>query len=159
MQDPAHRPNQNHSSRGQNYKSLSFFNVFHPNKYIFSLFLVWLCLLARAGAVQAQQKLDLSIASVRSAYAEQLAEQDQMAKEHAWAVARKQGWSPKKQVGNVLYELMAIRDGRVYMNITNNKNAAISTATDLVRNTAPYNLNGSGLTVGIWDGGAVLSTH
>jgi len=56
-------------------------------------------------------------------------------------------------------ELMFVENGRPYYYATDNANAAISTATDLVRNTSPYNLNGEGYTVGIWDGGSVLSTH
>ena len=54
---------------------------------------------------------------------------------------------------------MKIENGKVYIYATNNVNAAISTGADLIRNTAPYNLNGTGTTVGIWDGGAVRSTH
>ena len=42
---------------------------------------------------------------------------------------------------------------------TLNANAAISTGANLVRQTAPYNLNGSGIKVGIWDGGSVRNTH
>ncbi|MBN8460493.1 MAG: S8 family serine peptidase [Verrucomicrobia bacterium] len=41
---------------------------------------------------------------------------------------------------------------------TYNSNAAISTAASLVR-VAPYNLSGTGITVGIWDGGSARSTH
>ena len=42
---------------------------------------------------------------------------------------------------------------------TLNANAAISTGANLVRQTAPYNLSGSGIKVGIWDGGSVRNTH
>lgn len=43
---------------------------------------------------------------------------------------------------------------------TYNVNAAISTAADQIRNrTDPCDLNGEGLTVGIWDGGGVRATH
>jgi len=34
---------------------------------------------------------------------------------------------------------------------THNVNAAISTGANLIRNVAPYNLNGQGITVGVWD--------
>ncbi len=41
-----------------------------------------------------------------------------------------------------------------------NVNAAISSAADLVRSTAPYNVNGSGWTFGLWEvGGIPLLTH
>lgn len=41
---------------------------------------------------------------------------------------------------------------------THNVNAAISTGANLLR-LAPYSVTGSGLTVGIWDGGGVRTTH
>ncbi len=55
-------------------------------------------------------------------------------------------------------ELMAIRNGKPIYYSTQNENAAISTAADLVRNE-PYNSDGSGLTVGVWDAGSVLASH
>jgi hypothetical protein len=42
---------------------------------------------------------------------------------------------------------------------TLNVNAAISTGANLIRQTAPYNLDGSGIKVGVWDGGSVRNTH
>jgi len=43
---------------------------------------------------------------------------------------------------------------------TENVNAAISTAANLVRATAPYNVNGAGVTIGQWEAGGVLrQTH
>jgi hypothetical protein len=41
---------------------------------------------------------------------------------------------------------------------TKNRNAAISTGADLLA-PAPYNLTGSGIKAGVWDGGSVRSTH
>jgi len=41
---------------------------------------------------------------------------------------------------------------------TENVNAAISTAANLVH-AAPYGLTGSGVTVGVWDAGAIRATH
>ncbi|MDD2240863.1 MAG: S8 family serine peptidase, partial [Kiritimatiellae bacterium] len=42
--------------------------------------------------------------------------------------------------------------------ITLNKNAAISSAANLLY-PVPYNLDGTGVKVGVWDAGAVLNTH
>jgi len=42
---------------------------------------------------------------------------------------------------------------------TLNANAAISTGANLIRQTAPYNLDGSGIKVGVWDAGSVRNTH
>jgi len=47
--------------------------------------------------------------------------------------------------------------GEVLYFITHNVNAAISTAADVLR--TQYNLTGSGLVIGMWDGGAGRSTH
>jgi hypothetical protein len=49
-------------------------------------------------------------------------------------------------------------EGPLYRN-TLNINAAISTGANLIRQTAPYNLDGSGVKVGVWDGGSILNTH
>lgn len=57
------------------------------------------------------------------------------------------------------FELMRLDDGRPVYYITTNVNAAISTAANLVRNTSPFNVDGTGIVVGIWDAGSVLSTH
>ncbi|MEI8294711.1 MAG: S8 family serine peptidase [bacterium] len=42
--------------------------------------------------------------------------------------------------------------------VTNNKNAAISTAANLIQ-ASPYGLDGSGVKVGVWDAGSIRSTH
>jgi len=82
-----------------------------------------------------------------------------LAKQAAWQQTLSQGWLLSEQIGNVRRELMAIRGGVVYVMKTLNVNAAVSTAVDLVRNVAPYELSGLGQTVGIWDGGVVRASH
>ena len=61
--------------------------------------------------------------------------------------------------GRSTWSLHSVENGYPVYLITHNVNAAISTAADLVRNTAPYSVDGSGLTVGVWDGGAIRPTH
>jgi hypothetical protein len=56
-------------------------------------------------------------------------------------------------------ELMAIRNGRPIYYTTLNKNAAISTAANLLHSSSPYNIAGSNVTVGVWDGGHARATH
>ena len=80
-------------------------------------------------------------------------------KANAWAIAEAQGWATKGYVNGKTFELMAIENGNVYIYETCNANAGISIAVDKIRNTFPYDVNGAGLTVGIWDGGAVRPTH
>jgi hypothetical protein len=49
-------------------------------------------------------------------------------------------------------------DGRPLFLMTHNVNAAISTNASLTR-TGAYNLKGTGMTIGVWDGGAARTTH
>ena len=98
---------------------------------------------------------NLKSAASRAARVAQLREQSMASREEAWKRAAAEGWSPKGDG----YELQAIRGNRVYIDHTRNVEAAISTAANLVRNTAPYNVSGIGRTVGVWDEGSVRITH
>ncbi len=80
-------------------------------------------------------------------------------KEEAQLWAAVHGVEMRYDDGTHVVELMAIRGGRPIYYATRNSNAAVSTAANLVRETAPYNVDGAGLTVGVWDGGSVLTTH
>lgn len=58
-----------------------------------------------------------------------------------------------------IQEIADIRpDGRPLYRTTHNVNAAISTGANLLR-VSPYSLSGSGITIGLWDGGSARSTH
>jgi hypothetical protein len=57
---------------------------------------------------------------------------------------------------SILYDF---RDEEPLYRATLNANAAISTGANLIRQTPPYNLDGSGIKVGVWDGGSVRNTH
>ncbi len=116
------------------------------------------CALANVPAY-GQPVVDLSEPTLRQQAVERLATESHLRKAAAWEIAERQGWIPKGQIGNTLFELMAIDGDRVYVYKTCNLNAAISIGVDLIRNTPPYNLTGAGLTVGLWDGGAPRTTH
>ena len=60
--------------------------------------------------------------------------------------------------GGKYVELVDWVDGKPLYLSTNNVNAAISTGADLLR-PAPYSLSGSGVVIGLWDGGAARSSH
>jgi subtilisin family serine protease len=122
--------------------------------------LLLLCLLAALPAFAAEnERPNLGVPETRQQVVEQLMLESRGAKGAAWVLAQRQGWSPKGQVNGRLFELMAIDNGRVYTYVTTNVNAAISTGVNLIRNVSPYNLNGAGLTAGIWDGGLVRASH
>lgn len=55
-------------------------------------------------------------------------------------------------------ELMQFDGDRPVYAITHNVNAAISTGASLLQ-AAPFSITGAGVTVGVWDGGAVRATH
>ena len=118
--------------------------------------LVMLCVPA---ACPAQEEGVFARPGARAAYVQQAAQRARAEKVEAMAWARVRGVPVRVDDGNRLMELMFLRDGRPVYNVTHNANAAISTAADLVRDTAPFNVDGAGHTAGVWDGGAVLSTH
>jgi subtilisin family serine protease len=97
--------------------------------------------------------------NARSQMVERLSQASRQRKAAAWSLAQSQGWAPRVNVGRTTIELMAIEGDRVYSYRTCNANAAISIAADSVRDAAPYDVNGLGLVVGIWDAGAARPTH
>ena len=102
---------------------------------------------------------DLRHAGIRRRRVDRLENFARSEKAAAWARAAKEGWASRWTEGRAFCELMAIRNGKPYVYTTLNEKAAISTAADLVRLTAPYDVDGSGTRVGIWDGGAVRASH
>lgn len=57
-----------------------------------------------------------------------------------------------------IVEIMDFAGSKPLFFTTTNVDAAISTGANLLQ-SAPYSVNGSGFTVGIWDGGGVRTTH
>lgn len=114
---------------------------------------------ANAQDVTAEAQWNLGDSAERVRISASLQAQAVAAKNVAWARAAAEGWTARGGAGQRMFELMGIRNNRPVFYSTDNVNAAISTAANLVRNTAPYNLNGSGLIAGVWDGGGVRNTH
>lgn len=110
-------------------------------------------------SLAAQRRVCLSDAAVRRQAAARLERAQQAAKTEAWARARQEGWVPRETHQRVSVELMAIRGNKVYAYVTHNANAAISTAADQIRRTAPYDVSGTNHLVGVWDAGDVRATH
>lgn len=128
--------------------------------YVFILLAVMLLITSNAqGVPNPRQKLDLDISSVKAAYVAELTEKSRAAKTKAEAWAKARGIPIRRVREHQVSELMFLLNDRPVFFKTLNAEAAVITATDLVRDTAPYNLNGSGQIAGIWDAGAVRSTH
>ncbi len=117
-------------------------------------------LLALTAWTLAARGQDLSDPALRAARVEQLREQARQRQEAAWARARQLGL-PVRGVtpGGRVFELQDFVGNEPKYYITHNLNAAISTGANLIRNTSPFNVNGTGLTAGVWDGGAVRASH
>ena len=79
--------------------------------------------------------------------------------DQAYGLARRGGWEAKGDTDDFAFELQGIDGLYVLMNRTMNNKAAISTTADLVRNTLPYNVDGSNILVGVWDAGSIRTTH
>lgn len=115
---------------------------------------------AQSVSVDAANVIDLRTPGRRAAAVQLLRDDAMQRRQQAQirmlqAGGRVRGFTPS----GAYYELVDFDDGQPVYLTTNNVNAAISTGADQIRNTAPYNLNGAGLTVGIWDGGYVRTTH
>lgn len=124
-----------------------------------AIFFILLCLLSGLAIAGDISIVNLRDPLVRRQRVEYLSGQSLERKGSAAAAARIWGRPIREQRGDDLFEVMAVEANRVYAYKTCNVNSAISIGADLIRNTAPYNLDGTGLTVGLWDGGGALVSH
>jgi len=128
-------------------------------RYLFGTVIFFASGVAALGAAPEVPRADLSNARVRAAIVQSLRDQSLRRKQAAWAAARSQGWAAKWQVRDTIFELMGFAEGKPLVYKTCNLNSAISIGVDKIREPSPYELNGDALVVGIWDSGAVRSTH
>lgn len=98
-------------------------------------------------------------ANTREREVSRLARQSRADKQTVTERAMKEGWDPAWKTDSGSSQLMAIKNGKPYVFITHNREAAISIGVDQVRNVEPFNLSGRGETVGLWDAGHPLGTH
>lgn len=61
--------------------------------------------------------------------------------------------------GHKVSILYAFRGDAPLYRTTQNSNAAVSSGAAAIRQSAPYNLDGSGVKVGVWDAGSVRNSH
>ncbi len=103
--------------------------------------------------------VDISRAEDRINVVQRYAEIQKARKEKAVAKAMAAGLPVRWQGADGRISEIESFDGTqpVYF-ATQNANAAISTGANLLR-VSPYSLSGSGITIGMWDGGSGRSTH
>ena len=104
---------------------------------------------------------DLSNPVVRAFVVARMSEMQEAQHEDALAKAERLGIPVRIEgPGRKVSILYTFRGDEPLYRTTLNANAAISTGANLLRDGgAPYGLTGSGLRVGVWDGGSVRSTH
>ncbi len=116
---------------------------------------------AHAGAPDSVPRgLNLRSSAGRAAAVQAFHQRSTAARELAEALAKARGWPIRGELPDgTAFELIGTGDQGFRYLATANANAAISTAADQIRNTAPYHLSGVGYTIGMWDAGSVRATH
>ncbi|MCU0794235.1 MAG: hypothetical protein MUE42_15630 [Opitutaceae bacterium] len=111
-----------------------------------------------ADLLEAEQG-DLSDPAVRERVVGRLREIEQTRRAAAEREAASRGLPVRvERAGGVVQELVAFENGQPVYFTTHNLSAAISSGASALR-AAPYNLTGSGVKVGVWDGGSVRASH
>ncbi len=108
-------------------------------------------ILEQAGDLSVPENRARAVARMREVEARQRPALQALARERGWA------WRIGRPDGSV-QELAGVERGRPVYFTTHNAQAAISTGANLLQQ-APFGLDGTGVTVGVWDGGAVRVSH
>ncbi len=105
------------------------------------------------------EKADLSNPVVREFVVARMSEMEEARYESVVEKANRLGIPLRIEgPGNKVSVLHDFDGDRPVYRTTQNRNAAISSGANLLA-PAPYNLNGSGVKVGVWDAGSVRNTH
>lgn len=105
------------------------------------------------------EKADLSNPIVREFVVARMTEMEEARYESVTEKAKRLGIPLRIEgPGNKVSILYDFRGDEPLYRTTQNTNAAISSGANLLA-PAPYNLNGSGIKVGVWDAGSVRNTH
>ncbi len=126
-------------------------------KFIIVIFLLVVTTLCVAAPIENAAFNDKS---VRAAKVKELREKAEREKAEVVEWAEKHDFNIHTVVDGRVIELMRIdSEGRPVFYTTFNREAAISTGANLVREITPYNVDGSSLTVGVWDEGVAYVNH
>jgi len=123
-----------------------------------------LFILSMSGVVLAQR--DVALATDKAALkklSSELKKRAEAAQKQAKNAARRNGWPVRQELpdGTVIEIQRISPNGMPVFYITENADAADTVSTDEVHpgGAAGLNLNGAGMTLGLWDEAAVLGTH
>jgi len=114
--------------------------------------------LATRGAVAAllSQKHDMTNPSVRAALVRQVRALEDAGMAQVMEKARRLGLPLEgDRPGGGRFVLAAFEGDLPVYERTENANAAISTATNLVRSTSPFHVDGTGMIMGLWEAGGI----
>lgn len=131
------------------------------NKFGICLFLGVIFLQTPWVGAQRLQSIDLSNPVQRRQIVEQIRQESEARKAEAIREANKKGWPLKGTTDEgAVFELIALdSQGNPIYKITENSNAAITSAASFIRQTSPYNLTGLGQIAGVWDEGGARTDH
>lgn len=105
-----------------------------------------------AGAKILSKRHNMRDPNVRRQIAEELTRAHEAELQYAYAMATKRGLPVVREDGS---RLIGFSGGQPVYEADDNVHAAISTAADKVRETSPFNVDGSGILIGLWEVGDV----
>lgn len=124
---------------------------------------LWLMLVACLGMGTARAadnaRADANSVVAQAELISRITAESQASKAEAVLWAEQYGYPTRFDDGRHVLELMAVWKDRPVYYVTDNVNAAISTATDRIRDMVPWNLDGSGVIVGLWDESVARVSH
>ena len=124
---------------------------------------LWLMLVAclQLGTVRAadNEPADPNTVVAQAELIARVTEENEASKAEAVLWAQEYGYRMRYDDGRHVLELMAVWDDRPVYYATDNVNAAISTAADRIRDMVPWQLDGSGVMVGLWDESVARVSH
>ncbi len=132
---------------------------FHRIVFLWALFTL-VGFMVVEGAYGLGTDLNLERPGARASAVQALRTRSEAQKAEALQIAALRGWPVRGIIeDDTVYELVKVVRGIPYYLMTQNANAAITANVGLVRGVAPYDADGAGVIVGIWDAGAVRETH
>ncbi|MBN1509460.1 MAG: S8 family serine peptidase [Sedimentisphaerales bacterium] len=117
------------------------------------------CLASSAALAANETRLDPHGVAAQAELIARLTVESQASKNEAIRWAQVHGYPIRYEDDRQVCELMGIWHDRPAYYVTENVNAAISTAADRIRNLEPWHLDGQGVILGLWDESIARASH